>query len=104
MISLFTKVMSLQSRLILEKKCDSKCFDTTNIFLGIEIIFSMTAVLILIISLIIFPSGILKLKILAKKLMFSGLPIKSIWCKRPTELPITVKLQTFNSNNIRLYD
>ena len=50
MISLFTKVMSLQSRLILEKKCDSKCFDTKNIILLIEIIFSMTAVIILVIK------------------------------------------------------
>ena len=52
-ISSFTKVTGLQSRLILEKTEDQKCLDTKNVVLGIESVINMTAVMILVILLII---------------------------------------------------
>ena len=77
MISSFAKVTGLQSRLILEKKCDSKCFDTKNIILGIEIIFSRTAVLILVIKSGIVTIESLQLKLLVIMLVFYT--ISTLW-------------------------
>ena len=74
-ISSFAKVMGLQSRLILEKTRDRKCYDTKNTVLGIEIAINMTAVIIFVIPLIIFNIGSPQFMLVANKLDFYGLPL-----------------------------
>ena len=51
------KVTGPQSRLLLEKTQDQKCYDTKNMVLGIEITINMTAVMIFVMQLIIFNIG-----------------------------------------------
>ena len=57
MISKLAKVTGPQSRLLLEKTQDQKCYDTKNMVLGIEITINMTAVMIFVMQLIIFNIG-----------------------------------------------
>ena len=78
MISSLAKVMGLQSRILLEKTEDQNCLDTKNVILGIENVINMTAVIILVISLIIFKHGSLQLMLVANELVFDGLPIKMV--------------------------
>ena len=70
LISPLAKVMDLQ---IWERK-GPFYFLTNNIILGIAKAFSMTAMVILLISLITFIIGNMKLLVLANKLVFCGLP------------------------------
>ena len=71
MISSFAKVVGLQSRLL-----KTRFFiDIDNMILDTENTFSMTAVIILVIMLIIFNFGNIKLTLAANKLFFYGLPI-----------------------------
>ena len=70
LITPIAKVMGLQSR---ERK-GPFYFLTKNIILGIEKVFSMTAMVILVISLIIFIIGSMKLLVLANKLFFVVYP------------------------------
>ena len=74
MISSLAKVMymGLQSNLFLEKTEDQNCYLTQYMVLGLENAFTMTAVIILVISLIIFKIGSLKLMLVATNIVFCG--------------------------------
>ena len=75
MISSLTKVMGLQSSLLLEKKEDQNCLDIKKEILGIGNVINVTAVMIIVISLIIFKYGGLLLLLVANKFVVHGLPI-----------------------------
>ena len=72
--------MGLQSRILLEKTEGQNYLDTKNVVLGIENVINTTAVMILVISLIIFKYGSLQLMLVANpnKLVFHRLPILNV--------------------------
>ena len=61
MISSLTKVMGLQSRILLEKTEDQNFLDIKKVILGIGNVINVTAVMIIVKSLIIFKYGSLLL-------------------------------------------